>query len=136
MPGGKVLLEETLSPVLTQVFDEQPIGPTGTYTNSSEVVVPQSHNDIALLVDLRVSGTPTDIRLDLQFSIDGGSHWFDPGIAFWQDLIYTPAAVGERLREWLVGVGHVAGGMARIAAIPSGSDGDNYWIANLWIRTT
>lgn len=87
-------------------------------------------------IDLAVIGTPTDLRLFLEFTDDPNDNTQSGRYSqdFWTSLYYTTAQIGTGLEEWLTAP--VCAKWARISgiAIGAGPNGSNDFILSALIK--
>lgn len=106
------------SPIFTLInattFDDDP-----TSENSAAIDV-SKFRKFLLTYSLEKANTPTDIVLQVQFSDDGGTTWFDYTNDFYGDLRFDDTAVGSGIKEAVQG--DIGGRLFRLAVTATGTD--------------
>jgi hypothetical protein len=96
-----------------------------TFYNSAALDV-EGYAMVALLVAIDSTLAPTDVRIVVQFSDDGGTTWWDYEEGFWASLYWEDTATATEIHKAFVLP--VAGfDSMRICAVATGTDAGNYF---------
>ena len=96
-----------------------------TFYNSDALDV-EGYAMVALLVAIDSTLAPTDVRIVVQFSDDGGTTWWDYEEGFWASLYWEDTATATEIHKAFVLP--VAGfDSMRIRAVATGTNAANYF---------
>jgi len=96
-----------------------------TFYNSAALDV-EGYAMVALLVAIDSTLAPTDVRIVVQFSDDGGTTWWDYEEGFWASLYWEDTATATEIHKAFVLP--VAGfDVMRICAVATGTNAANYF---------
>ena len=96
-----------------------------TFYNSAALDV-EGYAMVALLVAIDSTLAPTDVRIVVQFSDDGGTTWWDYEEGFWASLYWEDTATATEIHKAFVLP--VAGfDVMRIRAVATGTNAANYF---------
>lgn len=85
----------------------------------SDLILTKPYTHFVLLLDVESAGSPTDIEFKVQFSPDGGDHWYNLQNDFWGDLRYSDAAADPGITEAMDGP--CSGRLFRLIALATGT---------------